>query len=308
MEPTPVSGRTTSLVEVLVLLTLPVTLVVIEAVSYHVAHRNNGTLVSSGQTREYLLYVPRSYDGTRPTPLVISLHGGAMWPAAQQDTSQWSRLAEREGFIVVYPSGAGGDGPRVWNVNRGPGLMKDVRFIADLMDTLKASYNIDGARVYADGLSNGAGMAFVLSCTLSDRIAADGMVAAAQLLPWSWCTDDRPVPMMTFHGTADGATPYHGGMSWVAPVVFPDIPAWTAHWARRNQCGPRPVESTVAADVTRVEYTQCADDAAVVLYTIHDGGHTWPGGGALPEWFVGATTRSIDATSLMWAFFRDHPL
>lgn len=302
------SGRTKSLVAVLALITLPAVLVVIEAVSYHVVNRNNGTLLSSGQTREYLLHVPRSYDGTGPMPLVISLHGAAMWPAAQQDTSQWSELAEREGFIVVYPSGAGGDGPRVWNVNRGPGLMEDVRFIADLIDTLEASYHIDPARIYANGLSNGAGMSFVLSCTLSDRIAAVGMVAAAQLLPWSWCTDDRPVPMITFHGTADRATPYKGGTSWVAPVAFPDIPTWTANWARRNQCGPGPIESVVAADVTRVEYTQCADDAAVVLYTIREGGHTWPGGGPLPEWFVGTTSRSIDATALMWAFFRDHRL
>jgi polyhydroxybutyrate depolymerase len=64
----------------------------------------------------------------------------------------------------------------------------------------------------------------------------------------------------------------------------------------------------VAADVTRRTYTSCADDAAVVLYTVQGGGHTWPGGKPLPEWFVGRTTYSIDATSLMWAFFSAHPL
>jgi polyhydroxybutyrate depolymerase len=90
--------------------------------------------------------------------------------------------------------------------------------------------------------------------------------------------------------------------------VFPNIPAWTATWARRNQCGTNPVESVVAADVTRVEYTHCADDAAVVLYTVQGGGHTWPGGKPLPEWFVGTTSNSIEATSQMWAFFREHRL
>jgi polyhydroxybutyrate depolymerase len=188
------------------------------------------------------------------------------------------------------------------------GLAKDVRFISDLIDTLKAAYNIDGARVYADGLSNGGGMAFVLSCTLSDRIAAVGMVASAQLLPFDWCTDQRAVPMIAFHGTADRTVPYHGGKSWVAPVAFPDMPTWAADWARRNQCRPNPVESLVAADVTRLEYSDCADDAAVVLYTIREGGHSWPGGGPLPEWLVGPTSRSIDATSQMWAFFREHRL
>ena len=55
-----------------------------------------------------------------------------------------------------------------------PGLTRDVRFISELIDTLEAAYNIDPARIYANGLSNGGGMAFVLSCTLSDRIAAVG--------------------------------------------------------------------------------------------------------------------------------------
>jgi polyhydroxybutyrate depolymerase len=64
----------------------------------------------------------------------------------------------------------------------------------------------------------------------------------------------------------------------------------------------------VATDVTRRAYTSCADGAAVVLYTVLEGGHTWPGGGPLPEWFVGTTSNSIDATSLMWAFFGEHQL
>src|SRR5881394_3750537 len=76
----------------------------------------------------------------------------------------------------------------------------------------------------------------------------------------------------------------------------------------RNRCDTNPVDSVVATDVTRLEYPKCADDAAVVLYTIKGGGHTWPGGQPLPEWFVGRTTNSIDASSLMWAFFREHPL
>jgi polyhydroxybutyrate depolymerase len=220
--------------------------------------------------------------------------------------SRWNRLADEHGFIVVYPSGS--SRPKVWHVDRGAGLLSDVRYISELIDTLEAAYNIDPTRIYANGVSNGGGMAFVLSCALSDRIAAVGMVAAAQSLPWNWCTDHRPVPMIAFHGTADPMTPYNGGRTWVAPESFPSIPAWTANWARRNRCEPNPAESAVAADVTRREYTNCADDAAVVLYTLRGGGHSWPGGEALPEWFVGPTSRSIDATSQMWAFFRAHPL
>src|SRR2546426_4894200 len=104
----------------------------------------------------------------------------------------------------------------------------------------------------------GGGMAFVLSCPLSARTAGVGMVAAAQSLPWSWCTDHRPVPMIAFHGTADPIVPYNGGKSPIAPDVFPNVRTWAADWAHRNRCDTNPVDTTVAADVTRREYTHCA--------------------------------------------------
>ena len=155
---TPAPRRKRVIVSVLVLINLPVLLALKEAVSFSVANRSNGGFVSSGQQRDYLLFVPRSYDPTRPTPLVISLHGAGLWGAAQKETSQWNEMAERHGFIVVYPSAAGGAGPPIWHVDRGGGLMKDVRFISALIDTLRAAYNIDSTRIYANGLSNGAGM------------------------------------------------------------------------------------------------------------------------------------------------------
>ena len=194
-------------------------------------------------------------------------------------------------------------------MNHGPAsLTRDVRFISDLIDDLEKTYNIDPTRIYANGLSAGGGMSFALSCTMSDRIAAIGTVAAARVLPWSWCTDQRPVPMISFHGTADSIIPYDGGTTWIGDITFPDVEEWVASWARRNRCGPDAVESVVAADVTRREYTHCADDTAVVLFTIHGGGHTWPGGLPLPAWFLGPTSQSVDATRQMWAFFQEHPL
>ena len=302
------NNRKWVIVTVLVLILMPLALVVIEARSFYVDNRNSGSFVSSGQTREYLLYVPRSYDRTKPTPLVISMHGAAGWPAQQMNISGWNRLAESEGLIVVYPSGMSGSGPRVWRGGLESGLTPDVTFISDLIGTLEVAYNIDPARIYANGVSNGAGMAFVLSCTLSDQIAAFGLVAAAHTTEWGLCTDQRPVPMITFHGTADRLTPYNGGGSVVAPRPFPNIPGFTANWARRNRCDADPVEAVVAANVTRREYANCADEAGVVFYTVRGGGHTWPGGGPLPEWLVGPNNREIDATSVMWEFFREHPL
>jgi polyhydroxybutyrate depolymerase len=290
------------------ILSVPLLLALMEAGSFHAANRENGAMISSGEQREYLLYVPPSYDRRKPTPLIISLHGAALWGAAQKETSQWNRVADREGFIVVYPSGYNGNGPRIWRADGGPRLARDVRFISDLIDTLKSHFNIDSSRVYANGLSNGGGMSVELACAMSDRIAAVGLVGAAHLVPFARCPDSRPVPMISFHGTDDPAAPYNGGISWVATDRFPSIPGWTARYANRNGCDAKPVQSTIAAHVTRREYVNCAGDADVVLYTIKGGGHTWPGGKPLPVWFTGITTYEIDASQLMWDFFRRHPL
>jgi polyhydroxybutyrate depolymerase len=306
---TDVRGRKPALRAALALLAAPLALAVVTFVSFHVRNRDNGGFVSSGEERTYRLYVPKSYDPARPTSLVISMHGAGLWGAAQMEMSRWNAVADEQRLIVVYPSAAGGGGPRVWHVGAGETSARDVRFIAKLIDTLEASYNIDPTRIYADGLSNGGGMAFLLSCTLSDRIAAVGLVASAQFLPWNECKDQGPVPMVAFHGTEDRFTPYHGGSSWVAgDHVFPSIPGFTATWARRNRCAAKPVESAFAADVTRLEYTGCADDAAVVLYTIRGGGHTWPGGGPHPQWYVGKLSTGVDAARQAWAFFQAHPL
>lgn len=300
-----VRGRRT-IVTVLIMISLPMVLAVVEAVSYFRTNRNDGSLVSSGQEREYILYVPKSYDPAKPTPLVISLHGGSVWPAVQRDTSRWNMAADKHGVIVAYPMGRGVF--PAWQMRiREPGQPRDVRFIADLIDRVAAAYNIDQRRIYADGLSNGAGMAFVLSCALSDRIAAVGMVASALLIPFESCANDHPVPMIAFHGTHDPVAPYDGGTSWVAPGTFPSVSSFVDAWSRRNRCAPNPEESEVAADVSRRSYHGCAQRSDVVLYTIKGGGHTWPGGGPMPEWFAGPTSHSVNATEEMWAFFRDHP-
>jgi polyhydroxybutyrate depolymerase len=293
-----------------VLIGLPVLLILTAVVSIAILDRTDGAIVSSGKKREYLLHVPASYDPATPAPLVISLHGAMNWPAYQMKISQWNTAADENGFLVVYPAGTGA-GPKAWFMDgeATPSAMPDVVFISALIDTLEEHYRIDPTRIYVNGLSNGGGMAFVLSCTLSRRIAAIGAVAAAQSLPWSWCPDSTPMPMIAFHGTADPIVPYGGAPpGWLNPRPFPDVVGWTDDWARRNQCATPPVDSAVTAHVTRREYRGCADDATVVLYTIRGGGHQWPGGDTIPTWLVGPMSDEIDATALMWAFFREHPL
>jgi len=283
---------------------LPLALIAVAILWFRMEGNTNGYVLTSGEKRNYLLYVPKSYDRSKPTPLIISLHPAASRPAAEMEISRWNELADEHRFIVVYPSGS--DVPRVWPMGR-LSLPRDVQYISDLIDKLEAEYNIDQNAIYADGISNGGGMAFALSCKLSERIAAVGAVAAAQSLPWDRCGDSRPVPTVAFHGTADTFAPYQGGSSPVSPDNFPSIPDWTAHVAQRNHCKGDPIEARISLSVRRLAYVNCAENADVVLYTVEGGGHTWPSGGKpYPEWITGKTTYEINASRVLWEFYDQH--
>lgn len=292
----------------LVILGLPVLLVLIAAVAYLMANHTNGALLSSGEKRTFLLYVPESYDASIPAPLVISIHGFTEWPAHQAQISHWNDLADQYGFIVVYPSGT--HFPLRWHIHGDldddVDPQVDVRFISDLIDKLSTEYNIDPARIYANGLSNGGGMSFVLSCQLAERIAAIGTVAGAYLLPWDQCQPSRPVPAIIFHGTADPIVPYSGGPSDAFDIPFPNIPEWVSVFASRNECDESPQEIPTVGEVSGLQYKNCA--AEVTFYTIAGGGHAWPGGDPLPKSIVGHTSMDINATQTMWNFFQQHPI
>ena len=280
---------------------LPVVIVAVAAATFRLLNVGTHPLTFAGQTRRYLLHVPSHYDRGRAFPLVVSLHGAAMWPALMARTTQWDDLADRDTFFVAYPAGTGI--LPVWLLHA-----QNDEFIFALIDTVRAAYGIDTARVFVDGFSNGAGMAFALSCARPRRIAAVAAVAGAQLLPWEECADSTPVPLIAFHGTADPLAPYAGGKTWVTPRPLPNIASWVAAWARRNRCGSTPIDTAVAPDVTRRTYVACAPNAPVVFYTIRGGGHQWPGGRPMVERWLGPMSRTVDATSLSWTFFRDHPL
>ena len=162
------------------------------ALAWALTNKANGEIVSGGEKRAYLLHVPASYNPATPVPLVISIHGFAEWPAHQAQISRWNELADQHGFIVVYPSGTGF--PLRWRAGCGAPSdpMEDVTFIADLIDKLEKGYTIDKNRIYANGLSNGGGMSFMLACKLAGRIAAIGGVAGAYLFPMSACQPAGP--------------------------------------------------------------------------------------------------------------------
>jgi polyhydroxybutyrate depolymerase len=289
---------------------LPALVVVLVLLLYEYLDRGTDTLVVGNETREYLLYVPKSYDAAKPVPLVISLHGAALWPRMQKVTSGWNDIADEEGFIVVYPAGlpiVAGHWLRIWRLWSGltgsDDTAQEIRFISGLIDALSVRYNIDPTRIYADGYSNGGGMANLLACRLPDRFAAIGAVAATRL-SWDQCGGFKPTPLLAIHGTADRGVPYEGGTG-TGGNQWDSIAVWIGGWVQRNNCVPFPVESVVAADVQRAEYSDCASGADVVLYTVEGGGHAWPGRPS-PEVLVGHVSNGIHATRELWAFYRKH--
>jgi hypothetical protein len=125
----------------LVLIGLPIVLVLIVYGSFYAVFyfpnwtsATSGTIVSSAEKREYLLYVPKSYNGAKPTPLVINLRTAMSWPTSSMNISQWNLVADEHGFIVVYPAGTG-FGPKSWEMvgSETPSRMPDVTFISALI-------------------------------------------------------------------------------------------------------------------------------------------------------------------------------
>lgn len=271
------------------------------------SHRLHRTMMVDGERRGYLVYIPAGYDPQKAVPLVISIHGYMGWPANQEQVSGWDDVADKNGFIVVYPKGTGM--PLHWRASGTSDSYKDVDFISALIDQLEKEYNIDPARIYVNGHSNGGGMTFMLTCTLCDRIAAAGGVAGAYLYPWSSCQTTRAVPFIAFHGDADPVVPYTGGPSREFDLPFPDISTWVGQYAVHAGCITAAVTSQPADGVTRTQYEGCQQGADVELYTIAGSGHGWMGHGAdLPAFIVGPTKNTIDATEVMWQFFSDHTL
>ena len=294
--------------------------------------------------RPYDLHIPGGYAPSRPAPVVMAIHGGGAnsknmarlsSPAGNtEDEGSLNKVADRYGFVVVYPNGTSHRAfrnVRTWNAGGGKnGLtcvseyacennIDDIGYFRTLLDDLKRAVNVDSTRIYATGISNGAAMSHRLACEFSDSIAAIAPVAGAnQFSAVEPCSPPRAVSVLQIHGTDDRSWPYAGGKG--GPLsknhVFVAVPQTISEWVSRNGCNSKPVIERLPdadpRDGTRVKmetYDNCRDRAEVVFYIIEGGGHTWPGGYQyLAERIVGKTSMDMNANEAMLKFFRKHAI
>lgn len=277
-----------------------------------------GSMVYDGHARSWLAYVPAAKP---PAPaLVLVMHGSRGTGEQMRALTRYrfDELAERHGFIAVYPEGY----QQHWNDCRGGANyaanlenIDDVGFLRALVQRMVDEQGVDPSRVYATGLSNGGQMAYRLGLEAPELVA--GIAAVAASLPVAGNLDCEPsgeaVAAMVMNGTADPVNPYDGGVVEIfgdasrGPVL--SSVATATYWAGLAGYSSEGVHTIWprqdSADGTSVESLDwsAAGRAPVRLVTIVGGGHTVPHPlYDLPR-ILGPTSHQLDGPEAIWEFF-----
>lgn len=278
------------------------------------------TLRVGNDTRTYLVRAPRNTSRRGAAlPLVIAMHGGGGNAANAETMTRFTDLVERERLIVVYPDGTGREArggrlPSMYTWNAGhccayalKNDVNDVAFINALIDRLSTQYPVDASRIYVTGMSNGAMMSHRVGRELARRVAAIAPVVGAVF--GDEPTAPSPVSAIIINGLLDTSVPPEGGApgglgkdQWNANPL-PNM-AQGNYWARSNGCRETPTKSEQGQIITY--RWACPAGVDVELHQLRDGTHEWPGG-PRGRRGVESSSQSMDATSVIWAFFKAHP-
>ena len=274
-----------------------------------------------GQERKVVVHVPASYDASRPMPLVLALHGGGGWAEFMADDERYGLIskADSAGFVVAFVNGYSkfpGGRFATWNAGGCCGDARDknvddVGLLRAVVARLKTQLNVDAARVYATGMSNGGMMSHRLACDAADVFAAIASVAGTDAT--ANCTPARPIAVLHIHAKDDDHVLFNGG---AGPNAFRDeskvmnfvsVPETIARWTQRDQCTgtAQRVLNTTGAYCERT--TGCAGDAQVQMCVTELGGHSWPGAQKVRRGKE-AASQALSANDVIWDFFKAHSL
>ena len=302
------------------------------------------SFVSSGTTRSYLIYVPKIYDSLNvAVPLVMNMHGFGGSSSQQMLNGDFRPIADTANFIVVHPQGL------TQNVSvtefgiplqiPSPGWAvfgtvadgdADRKFIADLVDTIKAHYKINSNRVYATGFSQGGFICHDLAAFNSGAFAAIASVSGTMVPShYSACAPMHPMPVMMIHGTSDPLIGYYGSVSTTGifknAVNSLSVDTILTSWISFNKCIPLSdpaseyrlpdVNTSDGSTVEHLVYKGGLKGSSVEHYKVFGGGHTWPSltgatsSGTLGTFgSLGNTNQDFNASKEIWRFFSQYTL
>lgn len=264
--------------------------------------------------RSYRIHIPDSYTGNEPVSLIIALHGGGGRSKTMLSKTNINEKSDEEGFIAVYPNGICRLLPlRTWNVGFCCGLalkknVDDVGFIKKIIEKMQLQFNIDSSKIFVTGHSNGGMLAYRLGSELSDIIAAIAPVAGtiggyatndSEL--WVIPEPEYPVSVLAVHGKLDERVPYEGGRGddTGGTRSYLSVNDSISFWIDYNECNPDPI-TNISGNITIDTYINGNLGTEVVLCTVENGGHYWPGSKQDPY-------QELSATDLIWEFFENHP-
>jgi len=258
---------------------------------------NAQTLVHDGIEREYIIYVPNSYDGTSAVPLLLNFHGFGGSASEFINDADMRAEAEANSFILVYPQGSCLNGASHWNPCPIDGDNKstadDVGFVEAMISEISSQYNLDMERIYAAGYSNGGMMAYGLANYKSDLIAAVASVSGTMLNcigPTS-----HPMPVIHLHGTSDGVVSYNGSNDWNS------VQSTLDYWTSFNNTISTPTintDNTGGMTIEHYVYGQGDNSVSVEHYKYIGGDHVW-----FNEPYQGQ-----NASNLVWSFMSKYDI
>ena len=261
-------------------------------------------------SREFILYVPNSYNRNSPTPLLFNFHGYGSSADDQMNYGDFRSIADEEGFIILHPQGTRliSTGSTHFNVGgwtRGSNV-DDVGFTNHLINVISNLYNIDQQKVFSTGMSNGGFMSYELACKLSPRIAGIASVTGS-MTPETYdeCIPDRPITIIQMHGIEDTVVPIFG-----INTIMEPLEKVMAYWVEHNNCQEEQI--SIIPDVAPNDnstgflrsWSGCNDDVQVQYYLFEGAGHTWPGN----RYNSSDTNYDVDASEVIWEVFKNSSL